>query len=139
MGGIVQAGQPGIEFGPNGSGKRYLSLYAHRGANYRKSMWAMPPPEEYRVFCSSDYGNWSDHGGNLWGIDDGGNTVLGLRGERLSKFPRPTNATNPWHGYPVSPMEDGDRGAPPDLLVERWISTGVVSRTIGRRIQRGRL
>ncbi len=129
----------GIQFGPNRSGKAYISLFIHRGNKRRdKSKWspAIAALVEYSIFCSADEGNWRDSLGHYWGVRDNGRTVLGCSGELLSKFPRTQNDHDPWHGYPVSPMEGGDKDAPPDEFVERWIGLGVISKTLGRRIER---
>lgn len=131
----------GISFGPNRSGKTYLSLYIHRGTRAQKHQWSVnvSPSREYDIFCSADEGNWKDTQGHYWGVYAGGQTVLGSRGERLCKFPRTSNIEDPWHGYPVSPMEEGDKDAPPDDFVENWIATRIVSKTFGRRIQRRKI
>jgi len=133
----------GLLFGPNGNGKQYLSLNCHRGAGdpRYKSFWspAIPPPVEYDVFCMADNYNWSDQHGHYWAVHDGGNTELGTRGERLAKFPYNANPRDPWHGFPVSPLERGDADAPPDDFVANWIEAGVISKTVGRRIQRRRI
>jgi len=130
----------GVLFGPNGSGKSYISLYSHRGtgSSRYKHQWVslIPPLMEFSIFCTADTANWRDPSGHYWGLYNSGATVLGTRGERLCKFPKNTNENNPWHGYPVSPREDGDKDAPPDMFVENWIAHGVVSKIIGRRIQR---
>ena len=135
MGGGVPI-QAGIRFGPNGSGKLYVSLYAHRGDRPQKSTWLreVPPPTEYDIFCWADTGDWRDDSGHYWGIRDGGRAALGCRGERLAKFPCCLNPSDPWHGYPVSPLEDGERAAPPGDFVERWRIAGIINRTIRRRI-----
>jgi hypothetical protein len=129
--------QAGIAFGPNNSGKRYVSVYAHRGNRPQKSKWVVAPQQEYGLFCAADDGNWSDDNGNYWSLHDNGQAVLGMMGERLAKFPF-TAADEPWHGYPVSTRE-GDENSPPDFLVERWIASAVVSKTFGRRIERRKI
>ena len=48
----------GILFGPNGSEKRYLSVYARTADTVPKSKWAVPSQEQYEVFCAADDGNW---------------------------------------------------------------------------------
>ena len=130
----------GVQFGPTQSGKVYISLHQHRGsgAPAHKHQWCdqISRVMEFGIFDTADYQNWCDRDGHFWGIHDRGQTVLGVRGERLSKFPRTSNSSDPWHGYPVSPLERGDDDAPPDEFVERWIETGAVSKTFGRRIQR---
>ena len=115
----------------------YLSLYAHRGGNPRKSCWAdaTPPPAEYGIFVRADEEGWKDGSGHYWGVRDDG-LPLGRDGERLSKFPRNNLPQVPWHGFPITPLS-GEKGhAPPDAFVEGWIAAGVVSRTLGRKIQR---
>src|SRR5947209_5127455 len=102
QGNVVKAG---IQFGPNGSGKLYLSMFAHRGGNPRKSKWldSVAPPTEYDVFCRADEDDRCDSAGNYWGMLDVEASPLGTRGERLAKFPRNKVPAAPWHGYPVSP------------------------------------
>ena len=137
------AGQAGIQFGPNNTGKLYVSLHRHRGSGSTayKNRWApqVPPAMEYDIFCAADYGGWVDVNGHYWGVDNGGVTILGDQGERLCKFPRNDNPRVPWHGYPVSPLQNGSVDAPPFAFVEDWIRHGVVSRTVGRRIQKWKI
>ena len=129
--------ESGILFGPNASGRTYLSVFTHRGSRPQKNRWSpdVPPPMEYRIFCAADRGNWQCYRGHYWGLHDGGKTVLGYCGERLCKFPCPSNDSDPWHGYPVSPMADGDRDTPPDELVEHWIQTRVITRLLQRPVR----
>src|SRR5215472_13444991 len=127
----MAAGTPmtsGILFGPSANGKNYLSVYAHRGSHWGKSQWSIPPNHEFGIFDRADQSNWVDNVGNYWGVDGATANAIGTRGEKLSHFPCTSNAHDPWHGYPVSPLEDGDRASPPDYLVEDWISHGVVTR-----------
>lgn len=97
----------GIEFGPNDSGKPYISLNAHRGSRPHKSKWRteVTPPMEYGIFCDADGNEWNDNSGHYWGVLNRGDTVLGMVGERLSKFPCTSNDNDPWHGYPVNPAK----------------------------------
>jgi hypothetical protein len=135
----MAAGQPlpgGVMFGPTVSGKMYLSLYIHRGSWIGRSQWIVEPQTEFNIFGAADNANWRGPNGHYWGVHVPDAGVLGARGERLAKFPQTSNAVDPWHGYPVSPLEDGDRSAPPDDLVELWRQNNVVSKTFARRIQR---
>jgi hypothetical protein len=138
---IGSAVQAGILFGPNDHGKTYLSIFLHRGIRPNKNKWSsnITPPIEYSIFCPSDYANYNDNSGHYWGFLNRGDLRIGLRGERLCKFPLPSNIIDPWHGYPVSPMNDGDYNAPPDYLVQRWPQTGDISRTFARRIQKRKI
>lgn len=134
------ATESGIQFGPNRNGKLYISVFIHRGnnrSNY-KNKWepSITPPIEYAIFCAADYENWRDHKGRYWAVHQGGIIILGCQGERMCKFPRTSNPGDPWHGYPVSPLLNGEDDAPPDDLVENWIEAHVVSKTFGRRVQR---
>jgi hypothetical protein len=135
-----RATSSGIEFGPNHNGKSYISIFYHRGNNRPglKNKWHADvlPPEEYAIFCHADYEDWFDHNNHYWGVHSSGNTVLGCQGERLCKFPKTSNVSDPWHGYPISPLLNGDDDAPSDEFVEKWIVRGVISKTLGRRIQR---
>lgn len=130
----------GLEYGPTVNGKMYLSVFKHRGCgNQRhKSMWLnnISPDDEYGIFCSADAHNWNDESRNYWGVLEQGKIILGERGERICKFPCPSNDHDPWHGYPVSPKEKGESDAPPDSLVERWIGDNVVTKEFGRKIQK---
>ena len=135
--------ESGILFGPNGSGKSYISLFYHRptGAREHKNAWhpSVLPPAEYGLFDLADRMQWDDEDGHYWAVADGGTTVLGQRGERLARFPFNRNDHDPWHGFPVSPLERGDDDSPPDGFVEEWIRQGVVTKTTGRRIQRRKI
>ena len=89
-------------------------------------------------FADTEKDGWRDAKEHLWGVHDGGTTDLGLRGERLAKFPHPQNATDPWHGYPVSPQDRQD-DTPPDEIINLWIDRGVITRVFGARIRRRRI
>ncbi|NET59060.1 MAG: hypothetical protein F6K47_23830 [Symploca sp. SIO2E6] len=133
----------GLEYGPTASGKMYLSVYKHRGDGSRrhKNCWSadISPDMEYGIFCSSDDNDWHDEEWNYWGVLDLGRTVLGEKGERICKFPCTSNEQDPWHGYPASPRDKGASDTPPDLLVDRWISKNIVTKEIGRKIQKLRI
>lgn len=133
------AGPDGICFGPNGSGKVYVSMFVHRGGNPRKSQWlaSVTPTTEYEVFCRADSQDWRDSAHNYWGVLDAEASSLGTRGERLAKFLRNEVETAAWHGYPVSPASGSAGDTPEDVLVESWISAGSVA--VGRKIQRRRI
>ena len=134
--------QEGIVFGPTANGKAYVSVYYHRrnDPQGRKNCWHpdVLPPAEYSLFEQADVADWSDPAGHYWGFGARGRLQLGTRGERLAKFPRTTNATDPWHGYPVSPRDDYD-DTPPDDLVNRWIDSDQIDKAVGRRIQRQKI
>lgn len=131
----------GILFGPTAAGTRYISLHYHRGGRRPdKNFWSPSflPPEEYSLFEKAETGDWRDAQRHIWGISDQGNTELGLRGERIAKFPCPQNTGDPWHGYPVSPRER-QVDTPPDEVIELWIEQEAITRVWARRIQRRRV
>jgi hypothetical protein len=79
---------------------------------------------------------------NYWGVLEQGQTVIGEKGERLSKFPCTTNPQDAWHGYPVFCVDERKRNALPsdfDKLVERWIIDGIITKEIGRKIQKEKI
>jgi hypothetical protein len=133
----------GLLFPANASGKAYISLYQHRGNGSRqyKSRWrhTFAPPDEHALFCTADAGAWRDTAGHFWAVHNGGATTVGERGEILCKFPANGNPNVPWHGYPVSPADERDGDCPPDDYVEAWRQSGVVSKTLARRIQRRKI
>jgi hypothetical protein len=126
----------GNEYGPTAKGKMYLSINKHRGCGslQHKSTWAILPDLEYEIFCSSDDNFWHDEKNNYWGVSNQGQTLLGKEGERICKFPCPTNDSDFWHGYPTFSYRKGD--APPDSLVQAWIEQNIVRKETGRKIQK---
>lgn len=133
----------GLEYGPTHNGKTYLSIFRHRGTGSRrhKNMWAtnILPDTEYSIFCSADEKDWYDASGHYWGVLNQGHTILGEQGERICKFPYTQNSTDPWHGYPTSPREGRENDTPSDVLVESWIAESVVTKEMGRKIQKFRI
>lgn len=127
----------GHEYGPTVNGKMYLSVFKHRGkSSQHKSIWssAISPDMEYGIFCSSDESDWCDQNQNYWGVLEKGKKILGERGEYICKFPRTSNQQDPWHGYPVSPKENGPSDTPPDSLVEQWVKDDVITKGFARKI-----
>jgi hypothetical protein len=96
----------------------------------------VPPDDEYRIFSESDRANLHDASGHYWGIRDASGKALGTCGERLAKFPVNQVPAVPWHGYPVSPASGRPSEIPPDDFVEGLVETGVITRTLGRKIQK---
>lgn len=136
----------GMFYGPTATRRKsYLCSSHHRGARRGrdKHEWDrgnVPPAVEYQLFCTSDSNDWFDSNGYYWGFGHReGRMILGTQKERLCMFQPPVNLTDPWHGYPVSPLLNGDDDAPPDDFVQGWIDNNVISRTFGRRIQRGKV
>lgn len=133
----------GLLFAANASGKTYISLYAHRGngSPRYKSKWcqAFSPTNEHGLFCMADGGAWQDAAGHFWAVHNSGSTIIGEQGEILCKFPANGNPHVPWHGFPVSPASERDGDCPPDDFVECWRQSGVVDKTLARRIQKRKI
>lgn len=126
----------GILFNPTQNGKKYISLFYHRGSGNRnvKNFWHndITPDIEYSIFQFSDTTNSCCSQGHYWGIQNQGNQVLGHDGERICKFPANNNPNNPWHGYPVETKDH----AIEEKIVSAWLETKVISRSIARRIRK---
>jgi hypothetical protein len=141
----------GLVFGPNKSGKEYISLDYHRGGANRlkgttvssspKTTWrsTISRKREYSTFCLVDERSWYDGTGRGWGILDMGRTILGSAGERLCTFPKPSNSPDPWHGYPISTRDGVRDHAPPDYLIDAWKNSGVISHIVATKIKRCKL
>jgi hypothetical protein len=130
-------------YGPTLKGHRYQPISYHsRTARPRrksnKSRWSIREDHEYEVFRLADepapwwYCADSDA---LFSVVDHGTVQLGLDGERIAKFPRPTNAPDPWHGFPVL-SEDSSPG---ERLLDLWIKTAVIPEHVRRKIEAGKL
>ncbi|MDJ0677775.1 MAG: hypothetical protein QNJ36_20735 [Calothrix sp. MO_167.B42] len=134
----------GLEYGPTVNGKMYLSVFKHRGngSPLHKNKWCVPPDTEYDIFCNSDRHSLYDSNQNYWGVLDNGKSQLGEKGERLSKFPCTSNPQDPWHGYPVFSVEERKRNALPtdfDSLVNQWIINNIITKEVGRKIQKEKI
>jgi hypothetical protein len=138
-----QANSSGYAYGPTANGKMYLAVFRHRGTGSRrhKHMWCVPPDTEYAIFSASDQQDLYDANQNYWGVLQNGQVAIGEQGERLSKFPYTANTQSSWHGYPVSLIVERKRNALPtdfDSLVEQWIKDAVITKEVGRKIQKER-
>jgi hypothetical protein len=114
----------------------YISLYYHRNPHLgkHKSRWSKQVSQsaEYLIFVNADNRDWTASQGHYWGVRDKGDT-LGSDGERIAKFPRTTNSSDPWHGFPVSPADEPDH-KPPDAIIFRWHEEGFINRALRQRM-----
>ena len=128
----------GVEFGPTGTGKLYLSAFHHRGTrNVNKTCWRseFTPEREFGLFAEGDGKDWFCADGHLWCIADGGRTVLGKGGERIGFCPHVAEPVRRWHGYPVRAVVDYDV---PEEVVCRWEEGKEISPITARRIRGGK-
>src|SRR5713226_9211700 len=130
----------GLLFAANASGKTYISRYEHRGSGDRRyksrCCQAFGPANEHALFCVADASVWQDAAGHFWAVHSSGATIIGERGEILCKFPANGNPNVPWHGYPVSPASERDGDCPPYDFLGGWGQSGVVDKTLARRMQK---
>jgi hypothetical protein len=138
-----EAVQAGVLFAATQHNSSYLSRYDHRHfANGTRNRWsaACQPACEYEVFCDAETNNWRDTRPHLWGIR-ANLSELGCDGERVAKFPAVQNAHDPWHGYPVSALDERREfeHRPEPVLVNRWRHAGLISDSQASRIKRGKV
>lgn len=102
--------------------RTYKSMNYHRKQIKRgKNLWGdgVPVAEEPLLFDTSDERLWHCDQGNYWWISRDGDRVVGVLGERVAFFPHCGNHPGPWHGYPVSPMDD-DNYEIPEEVIQIW-------------------
>ncbi|MCZ4589164.1 hypothetical protein O4328_36890 [Rhodococcus opacus] len=128
----------GIHFDAVGGTPAYLSRSDHRRrARGSRNKWAIRPPEEYDVFAASYSGRWLCSDGHNWGVKEAF-AVIGTKGERIAKFPQPSNPGDERHGYPVS-ARDRKRETehrPPPSVTTQWLDQELISEFDKHRIDR---
>ena len=131
-----------IAFGPTTTGKQYLSIAKHRCARGGPGLrcWSIPRPGEYSVFEWADDNDCCDDDGHFWGfrVEDGELDVLGTEGERIARFPKPTNTTDAWHGYPVHAKDRPER-RPSPTFIQSLYQRKVLTKVQKKRIQDSRI
>ena len=118
------------------TGKNYRALDYHRtGGNPHKTVWIIPRPEEFALFCTADDEQWRDHRG-YWSFRNGTRESNCNNRARIAHFPTPSNAADDWHGYPIAlnPVR-----RPESQLANQWVAQELISFAIGEKIKRGRL
>jgi len=138
---IGLAASDGVRFNSCGD-TAYLSIFKHRSRNDAKhlvSIWCITPDDECHVFCLAENESWKDQAGNYWSVPDMSESDYGTRGERVAFFPRPTNAPDPWHGYPLGRKSGvGSKKNPPDALIAAWFNARRINFTRQQRLLTGR-
>lgn len=126
-------------FGPTARGRTYKPVGYHgknAAANKHKSRWAIPQNGQFEVFKMGDENDWRlDNPGPIVSHYAGGSCKLGEDDERLSFFPTPANANDPWHGYPVHSSELPEC----DTLFEAWYRMNNIDLNVYRKLLRGQL
>src|SRR5690348_15203767 len=93
---------------------QYEITAKHHGENRRAAMWLpdVTPAEEFAIFDTADFGDVCDDRGALYGVQPLAEEelrILGMWQEQVAKFPR-KRRDEPWHGYPVWPLEIPRKG-----------------------------
>lgn len=133
----------GLLFEATPANSGYLSRNDHRSfSTDRRNKWATScaPPVEYSVFCRAELAKWRDSRPQLWGLLPQ-LEVIGLDNRKLAKFPNPKNATDAWHGYPISALDPKREfeHRPEPALVNRWLADGLITPQQAARIKRGKV
>jgi hypothetical protein len=115
--------------------KQYTSISKHQSnADNRWNKWINMNIER-DLFDFADYGNfnkipngnlsWVSHDTNMWSLEQDRSNV-GTAKQQFGFFQHPVNATDPWHGFPMTPFSKGRYIISDDLLM-RWVSDGVIN------------
>lgn len=124
----------------------YQSKSDHRNTaqeNRHKTRWSIKESQEFHLFKIADQFSANDtrwfceENNCLFSILDNGEQLLGKRNERLAKFPKPTNQTDTWHGYPVTCKSSQD--IPSEDLLDIWEKETIITKVSKRRIETKKL
>lgn len=116
--GVFPANKKGHTYKP----APYHGQKTHTTRGGKKTKWTIPQNGQYYVFNYADERDWIDSSANgLFSFCNGCGVRLGANGEHLAYFPKPSNESDPWHGYPVFSDEMEDMS-----LVEKWEKEGEI-------------
>lgn len=122
------------------SGLRYLFTAKHHGyGSSRDATWSpeLSHEDEFGIFDTADWHEIVDDAGNMYGVlrDDVAGRLrrIGTRNQQLAKFPVAA-VGHLWHGYPLLPVDDGERSPPP-----RRVPREVWARLRGDNVQHAAL
>lgn len=124
-------------FPPNTKGHAYKPMSYHGSKTHgtrggKKTRWVIPQNGQYYIFNYGDEKEWFDYSADgLFSFCNRCEEIIGENGERLAFFKKPSNAIDPWHGYPVFSSEIED-----ESLLEKWLSDGEISETVYLRLLR---
>jgi hypothetical protein len=117
----LRGGNGGRLYGPTASGREYLCSGRHRNWRHpHKSTWlqSVTEQQESDFYEEAETQGWQADDEHWWTSRDC-SVDLGTAGQRLAFFPKPTNATDPSHGYPVTTYRSRDYKVPEDVI-SRW-------------------
>lgn len=130
---------PDGNFGPTTERHFYKPVSYHNKSaarNKHKTTWILKQNEQYEVFRISDEKKWlCDERGGLFSILQNGEVIMGSNEERLSFFPNPANANDPFHGFPV----DSGEYEPSTKLVDKWLEDKIIDDRLHIKILKGQI
>ena len=126
-------------FGPTQNDNYYKPVAYHNktaAISKHKTTWVLKQNEQYEAFRISDEEKWECiKNKGLFSILDKGGVIMGTNEERLSYFPKPVNAKDPYHGYPV----DSGEYEPSVELVDKWLKDEIIDNRIHIKILKGQI
>lgn len=129
-------------YGPTVKGKLYLPKNDHRTHSLKpnKSKWSISENQELSVFEIAEkpiIELFCKENNCYFSLVDNANMVIGTKGERLAKFPKTRNGSDPWHGYPVTSHEN--HNAPSDALLDIMVDQEIITGSTRKRIERKKI
>jgi hypothetical protein len=116
----------------------------HKLGDSEEAQWLpdLSQDEEFAIFDSADWHEVSNDKGDLFGLRKKNGDVLdlGTRKEQVAKFPV-TSPGQPWHGYPVGPLQKGRAGANPPVplqVLAKMVDKGLLTAKQRRRLAGGK-
>jgi hypothetical protein len=121
----------------------------HHGADGDAAQWRpeLTLEEEFAVFDLADEHELSDHDGQLYGLQQGGDDALrhlGIWDEQIAEFPSAREG-EAWHGYPVYPLVElgprnrrGQKCRPQKMVFDKMILAGLITRNQRQRLLKGK-
>ena len=126
-------------YGPTSRGDYYISKPDHRRtASYKngKTRWRIEEGEEFSVFSiANECCFYCNEANAFFSIINKCQEILGMDGQRVAKFPAVLNASDPWHGYPVTTKEPHNR--PSSELLDRIQSHDLITLPSRIKIEKG--
>ncbi len=117
----LRGGNGGRLYGTTSLGREYLCASRHRDWKHPdKSTWlqSIVEQDESDFYEASENAGWNVDGVHWWTSKDS-TLKLGTANQRLAFFPKPTNTTDPAHGYPVTTYRNKDYTVP-ESIIQKW-------------------
>lgn len=106
----------------------------------QKSRWSIDEWEELRLFILANANSWKcSKTGTLWSIYSNNQSPKKIgydSNDDLIVAKYVCDQQNQWHGYPVSTKQFD---IPPSAVLDSWVSTGLVRKSVADKMLRGKL